>query len=232
MRFEQELTLLRLKVLEMAALVRIAAESSVRALHSGDVELARRIIEGDRIIDDLDLEIDDMCFRLLALAQPWAKDLRFIVAIIRACVHIERCGDEAVVIAAAAAYLSAKEPLPEAFAPALERLGAHAEHSLKMWEWAVDAFRENDVRLAQRVREMECRCDEMDILVLKAFIDAMDRSEKRAVERSVRRLNTARALTRIGKLASNLAEGVLFIVEGKEARHGSSDCPEGSHSTT
>ncbi len=226
MRLEQEITLLRLKVLEMAALVRIAANSSVRALHTGDVELAARIIEGDRIIDDLDLEIDDSCLRLLALGQPWAKDLRFIVAIIRACVHIERCGDEAVVIAGAAAYLSSKEPLPEAFTDAQAQLDAHAAHSLEMLGKAVEAFQGNNAHLAQAVRKMECRCDEQDVLVLKAFIDAMDRSDKPALERSVRCLNIARAVTRIGKLASNLAEGVLFIVEGTEARHRPLDCGE------
>lgn len=226
MRLEQELSLLRLRVLEMAGLVRIAADSSIRALHTGDVDLAARIVDGDAIIDNLDLEIDDHCFRLLALAQPWAKDLRFIVAVIRACVHIERCGDEAVTIARTVDFLSSREPLPASFTGALALLDDHAEHSLDMLHKAVDALRESDVRLAQVVRGMECRCEEKDVLVLKAFIDAMGGADTPSMERCVRRLNVSRAVTRIGKLSSNLAEGVLFIVEGKEARHRPVECDE------
>lgn len=211
--FHQELRKLRLKVLEMGAHAQQAVETAVRALHRRDAEAARAVIAGDKVINALECEIDDLSFRLLALEQPVALDLRVIVAIMRTSAQLERVGDEAVNIAEAALFLASRPPLPTL--PSLEELGHHA---LGMFRKAVISLREGDADLARQLRALDRRCNQLDMQVLRELMDYMSR-ESPAVERSVHTILASRSLERVGDLSTNVGEAVLFIVEGLNIKH-------------
>jgi phosphate transport system protein len=211
--FHQQLQKLRLKVLEMAAHSRTAIETAVRALQHRDADAARSVIAGDKLINTIECEIDELSFRLLALDQPMAVDLRIIVAIMRASMYLERVGDEAVNIAEAAMFLASRPPLPEM--PSLNELGTHA---VDMFRKAVMSFRESDAGLARELRMLDKRCNQLDVQVLRELMDYMSR-ESPAVERAVHTILVSRSLERVGDLSTNVGETVMFIVEGLNIKH-------------
>lgn len=218
-KLEEELYLLRLKVLEMASLGQVATESAMRAFINKDVALADTVIEGDKIINTFECEIDEMTLRLLALAQPWAKDLRFILAMVRVCLHLERVGDEAVNIARAAKVIG-KGGHPELAADCLlgsiDKLAAQAGTMLRE---SINALQDNDVELAQKVCAEDEVCDKLYMDLLTRTVDCMS-SEAPEANALTRYLLTAKSLERIGDLATNVAELVIFVVEGVNIKHG------------
>ena len=211
--FEKELGELRLKVLEMAAYSEKAMEGALRSLLERDPDLAQKVIDRDTEINRLECEIDENSLQLLALAQPVAVDLRFVVGCMRMIVNLERIGDEAVNIAERALLLSNRPALP--FNQKLEEL---SKVSMEMLRSAITAFKDDDAEIAQRVCDMDNRADELDVAVLKDLIDFMLK-ETPAIERSVHTILTARSMERIGDLATNIAESVIFIVRGVDIKH-------------
>ncbi len=218
-RLEEELYLLRLKVLEMASLSQMATVSAMRAFVTKDLELAETVIEGDKIINALECEIDDMTLRLLALAQPWAKDLRFILAMVRVCLHIERVGDEAVNIARASKVIGKKghpQLGSECVLGTIDQLSVQAGTMLRE---SISALQDNDVELARKVCDEDDLCDKLYLDVLTQTVDCMCNASPEA-DALTRYLLTAKSLERIGDLATNVAELVIFIVEGVNIKHG------------
>lgn len=218
-RLEEELYLLRLKVLEMASLSQMATATAMRAFVAKDMELAETVIEGDKIINDLECEIDEMTLRLLALAQPWAKDLRFILAMVRVCLHIERVGDEAVNIARAAKAIGGtgrQRLASECVLNTIDQLAAQAETMLRE---SLNALQDNDVELARKVCGEDELCDKLYLGVLTQTADCMCNASPEAAALTSCLL-TAKSLERIGDLATNVAELVIFIVEGVNIKHG------------
>ena len=212
-RYSQELDDLKLEVLRMAALTESALTKALQALFERNSDLAEEVVNGDQEIDLLEVEIDRRCLRLLALEQPMARDLRFIIGCMRVCVNLERTADQAVNIAERALYLNQRQQLP--YQPLVEQLATIA---LEMLKKSISAFSNARVSEAAEVCAMDDAADELNEKILRHFIDYMV-SEVRAVERAVYSIIVSRCLERCGDLATNVAEAVVFIVEGVDIKH-------------
>jgi phosphate transport system protein len=212
-RFGQELEQLNMEVLRMASLTESALGKALQSLFERNSELAAEVVGGDQEIDLLEMEIDRRCLRSLALDQPMANDLRFIVGCMRASANLERIADQAVNIAERALYLNRRPPLPHQ--PLLEQL---ASHTMEMLQLAISAFSNQATSRAAQVCEMDDTADELNLKILRHLIDYMIR-EVRAVERAVYTIIVARCLERSADLATNIAESVVFVVEGVNIKH-------------
>ncbi|NLI80527.1 MAG: phosphate signaling complex protein PhoU [Deltaproteobacteria bacterium] len=212
-RFHQEIQALKITILQMAALTERAVEKAVRAFLERDSQLAEEVIDGDREINLLEVEIDRHCLRLLALDQPMARDLRFIVGSMRICAELERIADQAVNVAQRAQFLANRPPLPPN--PFMERL---SETAIDMYKTVIASFMSENPDQATEVCQMDDTADEYNVKVLKSQLDYMVR-EVPAVERSVQTIIAARCLERIADGATNIAESVIFIVRGVNIKH-------------
>jgi phosphate transport system protein len=212
-RFSQELEDLKLEVLRMAALTESALDKSLQALFERDSDMAEEVVEGDQEIDLLEVEIDRRCLRMLALDQPMARDLRFIIGCMRVCINLERIADQAVNIAERALYLNQRPALPHQ--PLMEQL---ATTSVDMLKRAVSAFNNGQTSQASEVCQMDDNADELNLKILKHFIDYMI-GEVQSVDRAVNTIIISRCLERCADLATNIAEAVVFVVEGVDIKH-------------
>lgn len=212
-RFHQELEHLKMEVIRMSVLTERALERAVQALFERNSDIAEEVIEGDQEINLLEVEIDRISLRLLALEQPMASDLRFIIGSIRICVNLERLADQAVNIAERALYLYQRPPLPHQ--PLMEQLASTSKDMLKM---ATSAFVNADVEQASQVCRMDDTADDLNVKILRHFIGYMV-DEVRSVERAVHTIIISRCLERCADLATNIAESVVFIVEGVNIKH-------------
>ncbi len=212
-RFHKELEELKMMILQMAALSERALEKSIRAILERDMQLADEVVGGDQEINMLEVNIDRQSLRLLALDQPMARDLRFIVGCMRIAVDLERTGDQAVNIAQRAQFLSSRPPLPPN--PAMEQLGQIA---LDMFRTVIHAFVNENSEEAMEVCQMDDAADDMNVRVLKDLLEYMV-EELPAVERSVQTIIAARCLERVADQATNIAESVIFINKGVNIKH-------------
>ena len=212
-RFSQELEDLKLEVLRMAALTESALAKALQALFERDSDIAEEVVEGDQEIDLLEMEIDRRCLRTLALDQPMARDLRFIIGCMRVCINLERIADQAVNIAERALYLNERPALPHQ--PLMEQL---ATTSVDMLKRAVSAFNDGKTRQASEVCQMDDTADELNLKILKHFIDYII-DEVKSVDRAVNTIIISRCLERCADLSTNIAEAVVFIVEGVDIKH-------------
>jgi phosphate transport system protein len=212
-RFHQDLQQLKMTILQMAALTERALEKSVRALLDRNPDLAQEVIQGDQEINLLEVEVDRHSLRLLALDQPMARDLRFIVGCMRISVDLERIADQAVNVAERAIFLSSRPPLPPN--ASIEQL---ADTAIDMFKTAVSAFVNEDVDRANDVCQMDDLADELNVGILKTLLDYMVH-EVPAVERSVQSIIVARCLERVADQATNIGESVVFILKGVNIKH-------------
>jgi len=211
--FEQDLATLREKLLEMGAKVEKQLADSMRALTERDSELAAAAEKADLDTNRLEVEIDDLCRRILALRQPAASDLRFITTALKIVTDIERCGDLAVNIAERTQELNQVPPL-QTF-PDLPRLSELAQSRLA---GALDAFVAASVEQA----EVVLKGDELlDALYHKIFNDLLGHmmEDTRNIRRATSLMFVAKHLERVGDHATNIAEMVIYLVEGKMVRH-------------
>ena len=212
-RFHQELEELRMMILQMAALTERALEKSIQAFLGRNMQLADEVIEGDQEINMLEVYVDRQSLRLLALDQPMARDLRFILGCMRIAVDLERVGDQAVNIAQRAQFLSTRPPLPPN--PAMEQLG---EVALDMFRTVIQAFVNDNSEQAREVCQMDDAADDLNVRILKDLLEYMTH-ETPAVERSVQTIITSRCLERVADQATNIAESVIFISKGVNIKH-------------
>lgn len=211
--FTQKLTELRMLLIRMAALSEQAVQHACRAYLEHDSDLAEGVVMNDMTINDMEDQIDAFNLELLALDQPMACDLRLIIGSMRITMNLERVGDEAVNLAHRTLFLSTRHPLPEN--PRMAQLCAHVQDMLQK---AVRALVDEDTALAEGICAMDHRADELSLKVLKEAINTMV-DETRIVERSVHVIMASRHLERIGDLATNIAEAVVFIKEGQNLKH-------------
>jgi len=212
-RFHQEMEELKMTILHMAVLTERALENAVRSLLDRDGDLAQAVIDGDREINLREMEVDRRCLRLLALDQPMARDLRFIVGCLRISIELERIADQAVNIAQRAQFLGSRPALPRN--PAIEQL---ADTALDMYRSVMSAFVNENTNQARDVCQTDDLADELNVTVLKNLLDYMVH-EVPAVERSVQTIIVARCLERVADQTTNIAESVIFIVEGVNIKH-------------
>jgi len=211
--FEEQLDELRKRLLEMSGLVESAVYRSVQALVEKDEDQARQVLRNEARINQMEIEIDELATRLLALEQPVATDLRFITAATKINNDLERMGDLAVNIAERSLTLM-HEPLVK---PLID-IPHMANLVESMVRKALDAFVRRDAGLARTVLVSDDAVDELRDAVYGELIRFMQK-DPTSVQQSVALLFVARDLERVADHATNIAEDVLFVVEGVDVRH-------------
>ena len=211
--FHAELVLLKGELLSMASLVEQAIHGSIQALVERDEELAQKVIASDDAINMAEIKIDDFCLKLLALHQPTAIDLRFITSALKIDNDLERMGDQAVNIAERALELI-KEPLLK---PLID-IPRMAELAQKMVKDSLDAFVHKDPDLAREVCRRDDQVDALNDQVFRELLTYM-MQDPRTITRAVHLLLVGRHLERIADHATNIAEDVIYMVQGKIIKH-------------
>jgi phosphate transport system protein len=214
--YEAELSRLREQLLLMGAHVEEMIGNAVRALVEKDSDLAHRMIDRDREVDQLEVDIDDLCLRILARRQPVASDLRFLATALKLVTDLERIADLGVNICERVLELNREPPLK----PYVD-LPRMADAARGMVREALDAFVERDAERAERVL---ARDNEVDAYYAQTFRELLTymMEDPRNIYRATRVQSIAKYLERIGDHATNLAEMVVFMVHGKDIRHTSS----------
>jgi len=209
-----ELERLRDILVRMGGLVETAIRESVKALVERDSERARRVIEGDREINSLDIEVDEECIKLLALVQPMASDLRFIATAMKIAPDLERMADNAVNIAERTLELNREPTLkPYVDIPHMSRIAQG------MVRDAINAFVCGDRRLAMDVIFRDDEVDDLNAAVLEELTAIMARDPS-AVYRAIKVSYVSKYLERIADHATNVAETVIYMIDGTIVRHG------------
>lgn len=212
---QRQVNTLKKMLLNLGALCEEQVRLSLEAVVTRDVELAQRVIEGDKKIDLLEIDVEEECLHTLALHQPVAFDLRYVVAVLKMNNDLERIGDHAKSIAEQAKYLAGEGEVSE---PPFD-LGAMGRRVEQMLRHALDAVVNIDVELAREVRVLD---DEVDIMHASMYGRAIElmRDHPDQTEQMVHFINVSRQLERIADHACNIAKDVLYITEGEIPRHG------------
>jgi phosphate transport system protein len=211
--FSIELEELNQKLLEMGALVGSSLHSAVRALVEQNRALADEVLADERTINHLEMEIDGMATRLLALRQPVARDLRLLTAALKINTDLERIGDLASHIAQRAVALNS-HPLVGTV-PDIPKMEAQVSSMLRK---CLDAFVQRDENLARSVLLADDEVNRLRDAVYGDLLDAM-RRDTSVVPAAIALIFVARNLERIGDHATNIAEDVVFLVKGIDVRH-------------
>ncbi len=211
--FDEELAQLKGKLLKMGALVESAIKDSVRALLDKNEEFAKEVLEREHEVNALDVEVDEMCFKLIALRQPKAGDLRFITTAMKITTDIERMGDLAVNIAQRALELK-KETI---LAPFVD-IPRMREIAQGMTRDALDSFVNRDKRLAMDVIMRDQKIDDLKHTILSELLMLMTEAPERICW-AMKISFVAQYLERIADHATNVAEMVIYLAEGRIIRH-------------
>ena len=214
-QFDAELEMVRALVLQMGGLVESQIQLGIESLISGDVELMNRVIEGDHRVNALEVEIDEVCSRLLVRRQPAAGDLRMIMTVIKTITDLERIGDEAEKIARMAKLLSKKDTLR---LPRYTQIKHASELALEMLRKSLDAFARLDLEMAGEVVRQDAQVDEEFRSIMRYLITFM-MEDPRTISTSIEILFIAKAIERIGDHAKNMSEYVVYMVKGRDVRH-------------
>ncbi|MFA5026522.1 MAG: phosphate signaling complex protein PhoU [Candidatus Methylomirabilota bacterium] len=211
--FHDELNLVKQKILKLSSLVEDMVAQAVASLVDRDSRLAEETIDWDAKVDTLEVEIDEDCITLLALHQPAAGDLRFITTAMKINSDLERMADQAVNISERALVLNEEPQLkPYIDIPIMSQL------SQRMLRDSLDAFVRKDAALARQVIESDNRVDGLKDQVFRELLTFM-MEDPRTIPRAIQLILVSRHLERIADHATNIAEMVVFLVEGKDIRH-------------
>ena len=211
--YEAELKGLHVKILEMGGLVEKQIADAVAALINRDDDQARLIIERDHTVNRMDVDIDELCIRLLALHQPAASDLRLITTGLKITTDLERIGDMAVNMCERILELN-REPQLKPLID-LPRMADVAQHMLRE---SLDSFVREDVELALAVCREDDIIDDLNSQLFRELLSYMAENPQ-TTSRAIRLLFIGKYLERIGDHATNIAELVVFMVRGKSIRH-------------
>jgi phosphate transport system protein len=211
--FESDLQALRHQLLTMGGLVEERVHSAVQALIHRREDEARRIIATDKEVNDLQMEIDNRCLKLLATQTPLAVDLRLITSAMKINADLERVGDQAVNVAENVLVLLPQPPLKPLID--IPRMAQVAE---KMIRDALDAFVKRDAELARDVLRRDDEVDELKDQVFRELLTYM-MADPGTIQRALSLILISRNLERIADHATNIAEDVIFITEAKDVRH-------------
>jgi len=212
-RYEEELKKLREEILYMGGLVEDQIQKSVKSLVDRDSDLATVIIERDHEVNRLDVEIDELCIKLLALHQPAGRDLRFITTGLKITTDLERIGDMAVNICERALELNQEAQLkPYIDVPRMARI------SQRMIRESLDAFVREDTELALKVCKDDDEVDQLNAQIFRETLTFMLENAQ-TISRATKISSVSKYLERIADHATNIAEMVIFMVKGKSIRH-------------
>lgn len=211
--FDDELRDLKEKLMRMGHLVEAAIKDSVRSVTERDSNLAREVIKNDHRINALDVEIDEECIKLIALRQPKAGDLRFIITAMKITTDLERMGDLAEDICERAIELNEEPPLK----PYID-IPRMADIAQGMLIDVLNAFMKNDRFIAYNVIKMDDEVDRLTVQVFNELLLFMIQDPK-TISRAVKITYIAKYIERIADHATNIAEMVIYMLEGKMIRH-------------
>ncbi len=211
--FQDDLDALKQRLLAMGGLAEERVREAVRGLMDRDLAALDAVLTGDQPINDLHIELDDRCFKLLALHQPMAADLRVIVAVVKINTDLERVGDLAVNIAEAGKRYLRHAPVKPLID--IPRMGELAQSMLRD---ALDAFVRRDIALAEAVLAQDDIVDALKSQIFRELLTYM-LSDPATIEPALDLILISRHLERIGDHATNVAEDVIFILSAKDVRH-------------
>ena len=211
--FHEELDALKQTLLAMGGLVEDQIRRAMRALLERDDVIAQEVIDRDRQVNTYDVEVDEQCVNLLALHQPAASDLRFITTAMKIVTDLERIGDQAVNIAQRALELN-REPQLKPYID-LPRMADRAQRMVKE---SLDAFVAGDTAQARRVCAADAEVDALKEQIFRELLTFM-MEDPRTVSRAIRVILISRFMERVADHATNIAEMVIYLVEGKMVRH-------------
>jgi phosphate transport system protein len=212
-RYEQELSMLRSTLLRMGELVSNQIGDAIQCLFAGDAEGAAAVAARDIEVNRLDSEIDDRCVKVLALNQPAAIDLRMILASLKITVDLERIGDQAVNICTRPSDTVRRVAF--GVDTEIERMASLAREMVKN---SLNAFEHGDTTLAKSVIETDDEIDALHRRVLGQLLSAMV-EEPAGIGQGTTLVFVSRSLEKIADHATNVAESVVFMVEGRDIRH-------------
>jgi phosphate transport system protein len=211
--FHEELEALKQTLLAMGGLVEDQIRRAMQALLERDDAIAQEVIERDRQVNAYDVEVDEQCVNLLALHQPAAGDLRFITTAMKIVTDLERIGDQGVNIAQRALELN-REPQLKPYID-LPRMADRAQRMVKE---SLDAFVAGDTALARQVCAEDAEVDALKEQIFRELLTFM-MEDPRTVSRAIRVILISRFMERVADHATNIAEMVIYLVEGKMVRH-------------
>ncbi len=212
-RFEEEFLVLNDTLLDMGGMVAQSVHRGVMALVERNADDAYQVMRDEVAIDECDVRVEAMASSLIALEQPVAGDMRFVVAAIRISTDLERMGDLSVNIASRGLSLMGQPPLHTPIV--LTDIAALVESMVLR---SLDAFVKRDPQVARDVLASDNGVDEMRADIQRQVVQMM-RNEPDSIERALDHLVAARSLERIGDHARNIAEGVIYLVQGIDVRH-------------
>lgn len=211
--FDEELRALKERVLKLGSMVETAIHDSVRSLVERDSDLAREVIRKDHRINALDVEIDEECTRLIALRQPKARDLRFITTAMKITTDLERIGDLAENIAERAIELNEEPQLK----PYID-IPRMAEITQEMVRDSLDAFVKGCTKMPYEIIKRDDEVDNLNVQVFNELLFYMIQ-DPHTISRAARISYVSKYLERIADHATNIAEMVVYMCEGKMIRH-------------
>jgi len=212
-KYEEDLQRLRENILYMGGLVEDQIQKAVKSLVERDSELANVIIERDHEVNRLDVDIDDLCIRLLALHQPAGRDLRFITTGLKITTDLERIGDMAVNICERALELN-QEPQLKPYID-VPRMATIAQRMIRE---SLDAFVREDTELALKVCKEDDEVDQLNAQIFRETLTFMIENPQ-TISRATKISSVSKYLERIADHATNIGEMVVFMVKGKSIRH-------------
>ena len=212
--FDEELNQLKERLLRMGAIAEEMIQKAVKALRERSEKLTQEVFESEKMVNQMHVEIDDRCLKLIALHQPMAADLRLITAAMKINSDLERIADQAVNAGQTCYYHLFKEsPVPQ-----ISMITQMAEISQKMLRDSLDAFSRRDVALAEKVLKQDEEEDRLKAQALTSLIDLLKKDPSHSSQ-YVDLILLSRNMERICDHATNVAEDVIFMVQGKDIRH-------------
>ncbi len=212
-RFDKELELLNEELIEMGSIVESSIEAAVTALIDQDAELAKRIVENDKEVDDIEKAIERRCLKLLLQQQPVASDLRMISSALKMITDMERIGDQAADISEITIRLVGQKYIKK-----LNHIPQMAKATIKMVRDSIDAFVRKDLELVKNVIDYDDEVDGLFHIVKNELIELIRESVENG-EQAVDLLMIAKYLERIGDHAENIAEWVYYSITGEHYRN-------------
>lgn len=207
--FDIGLELLNNQLIEMGNLIESLINASVSALKEQNVELAKRVLENDDQVDDMEREIEERCLKLLLRHQPVARDLRFISATLKMITDMERIGDHAADISEITIMMAEKPYIKD-----IVHIPQMAEIAIKMVKYSIDSFVNKDIELIKKVVLMDDQVDDLFDIIKNELVDIVSGNIEHK-EQAIDLLMIAKYFERIGDHAQNIAEWVYYAITGK-----------------
>ncbi|TCS39659.1 phosphate transport system protein [Paucimonas lemoignei] len=213
-QYDMDLETIRSRVLQMGGLVESQFQDAMRSFRNGDRELAQQVINGDEQVNRLEILLDDTCNHLIVKRQPAANDLRMVMSTVKIITDLERIGDEAVKIARVASNQAERGNGLNQY----EFVRVIAERAKELLHEALDAFARKDEKQATRLIAQDAIIDHEYSIIMRSLITYM-MEDPRTISTALDAIWVAKAIERIGDHATNIAEYVVYVVEGKDIRH-------------